>query len=853
MKSILFAINRIQTLLSKMLRAGKIVERSRYRGETMNRILQNKRPMNYMHQLPGDSMRNIAVVLLLLFLQPFAPAHAQRTAGVIHVGVVLDAPSERNTWILKEFEKQLTDFFVPQSDVRFVPEYTMTADGTLPGIRSAIDKLMRDPEVEIVLALGAVSSYEISQRKNLSKPVIASYVLDAELQGLPMKNGASGVKNLNYISVSYSAKTTISLFRTIVPFKKLAVLIEPVTLEGIPQLRERVAGEAKSMGVDMVWVPVAGSAQDALNQMPSDVDAVYVTPLTRLTEKGFHELVDGLIKRKLPSFSFLGKSEVELGVLAAYAPGDDVTRRARRVAVNMQRIFNGEDAGTIPVGFSSPAQLTINMATARAIGFSPDWNTLTEAELINIGSSGTSRTLSLSEVVQEAVQVNLSIKAARKSVESGSEDVSKARASLLPQVNASATGILVRKETAEASFGLQPERQVQGEVTFQQSIYSDKAWANYSIQGHAQDQRVSDEMRQELDICLQAATSYLNVLRANTLARIQRSNLKLTISNLELAKQRERVGASGKSDVYRWESEVASSRRSVLDADAQALVAQIQVNQILNHPLEEQFGTREVALDDSSLITSEKRLFAYTGNPRTFGVFRDFMVQEGFAASPELKQIESAIAAEERAKTSASRSFWLPDVGLQASLKNTFSKTGAGAEGPALPPTLPLSFPSTPDLTWNIGVQISLPIFQGGGRIAALEQTSIDLQRLALQKQSIQLSIEQRVRASLHIAGASSAGIQQAKNAAEAARKNLELVTDAYSRGAASIITLIDAQNASLVANEAAENAEYDFVIDLMNVERAIGKFDFFRSAADKESFFSRLESYYRSAGVDVH
>ncbi len=797
-------------------------------------------------------MKSIAVLLFFLFAQAPVPVQAQTKSKVIHVGVVLDAPSERNTWILKEFEEQLTGFFVPQYDVRFVPQFTETADGTIPGIRTSIDRLMVNPDVEIVLALGGVSSNEIAQRKNLSKPVIAAYVIDAELQGLPVRNGASGVKNLNYLSVSYSAKRTIKLFRDLVPFTKLAILIERVTLEGIPQLGPQVAAEAKSLGVEVVWVPASSSGKDALKNIPSDANAVYVTPVGTLTEEGFSDLVGGLIERKLPSFSYLGKPEVELGILASYAPGDDATRRARRVAINMQRILNGEDAGAIPVGFSSSSQLTINMATARAIGFFPDWNTLTEAELIKTQEKESKRTLSLVTAVKEAVQANLTLKAAQKAVESGEEEVSKAKASLLPQLMSTTTATLVRKQTAEASLGTQAERQLQGELTLRQSLYSDKNWANYSIEGYLQKGRESDLLREELDISQQAATAYLNVLRTKALAQIQRSNLKLTISNLELARQREAVGAGSKSDVYRWESEAATSRKNVIESDAQVQVALIAVNRMLNHPLEEQFGTQEIALDDPSLITGEKRLFKYFSNPNTFRVFRDFMTKEGIAASPEIKKIDAAIAAQDRAKASASRSLWLPEVGIQASLKNLFAKSGAGSQGPAFLSSLPITLPDAPDLTWNVGLQVSLPIFRGGADAAALEQSTIELNKLELQKQSAQQAIEQRVRAALHIAGSSYASIQQARNASEAAHKNLELVTDAYSRGAASIITLIDAQNSSLVAGEAAENAVYNFIIDLMNVERAIGTFNFSRSPEEKEAYFQRLDEFYSSAGVKV-
>ena len=75
-------------------------------------------------------------------------------------------------------------------------------------------------------------------------------------------------------------------------------------------------------------------------------------------------------------------------------------------------------------------------------------------------------------------------------------------------------------------------------------------------------------------------------------------------------------------------------------------------------------------------------------------------------------------------------------------------------------------------------------------------------------------------------------------------------MTDAYSRGAVSIITLIDAQQTTLAADEAAANAVYDFLVDLMNVERAVGRFDFFRTPEERESFLQRLSDFYRAAGV---
>jgi outer membrane protein TolC len=628
--------------------------------------------------------------------------------------------------------------------------------------------------------------------------------------------------------------------------------MNPGLLEAIPQLYERARQEAQALNAQMEFVPVTASSAAALQALPADADAVYISPLLQLPAREFDLLVAGVNQRRLPSFSYLGRAEVEKGVMASYAPTDDLTRRARRIASNMQRILRGEEAGSIPVDFSSASQLIINMATARAIGFYPNWKTLTEAELLNQEEMKTDRTLSLATSVKEAVRVNLELLAANKEVESGKQEVNKARANLLPQVEAAATGVLIKQETAEASFGQQAERQLDGSLTFSQLLYSEPARANFAIQKHLQAAREDERQGVELDIALQAATAYLNVLRAQALSRIQRGNLKLTMSNLELARLRESVGASGRSDVYRWESEAATSRKNVIDANAQTEVAKIEMNRVLNRPLEESFTIEETAVDDPVLITGEKRLFTYFANPQTFGVFRDFMVQEGLSAAPELQQLDAAIAAQRRVKTAASRAFWIPTVALQASLNNVFSRSGAGSEALQLPPSIPLTFPSAKDLNWNVGLQISLPLFTGMSRVAEEEQARVELDRLDLEREAAQLAISQRIRSATHAAGASHAGIEQARAAAEAARKNLELVTDAYRSGAVAIVTLLDAQNAALIADEAAANAVYGFLIDLMRVERAIGQFYFFRTEQEKEAHFKRLEEFYRNAGVAV-
>ena len=251
---------------------------------------------------------------------------------------------------------------------------------------------------------------------------------------------------------------------------------------------------------------------------------------------------------------------------------------------------------------------------------------------------------------------------------------------------------------------------------------------------------------------------------------------------------------------------------------------------------------------DPALVTSEPRLLEYFNTPETFRVFRDFMVAEGRGNSPQLHSLDAAIAATRRSRAAARRAFWLPDVSLDGALSNVFSRAGAGSSSPALGP---VDLPRAPDATWSLRVQGSLPIFDGLIRNATLQQANIELQRLDLERKAADLAVSGQIRAALQQAGASWSGIEQARIAARASRSNFELVTDAYSRGTTSITTLLDAQQAALSAEESAANAVYDFLIDLMGVERATGQFGFFRQAGEREAFFKRMDDFYRAAGVE--
>ena len=773
------------------------------------------------------------VIALVLGLVSSLPAQS----AAPRVALVLDQEAPGLEPQVAAFKREIQGFFRAGEITLLAPR---AGDGTAAGVSRALDRALSDSSVAAVVALGPIGSHQLAHAGEPKKPAIAATIVDAGWQGIPDKDGASGVHNLAYVDESYALSGTVADFHRMIPFRRMAVLLDPELLAVIPELAGNVRYLVRGADAGAVVIPARGTADQILAALPADADAVYLTPIPALGEAETARLIAGLSARRLPTLSHTTDA-VPAGALASYEPPEHWLRRARRVAVDLQRILAGEDAGTLPVRLVGAPRLTLNLATARTIGFSPGYSVRTDAELVGTDSLGPADTVSLAEAMRGAVAANLDLKTADLEVESGAQDVRLARSSLLPQVESRFGGTVTREGTAAASLGQQPQRQLDGELSFSVPLYSEQAWAGYGSERRLQQGREAGREQTRLDVVLDAAQAYISVLQARTLADVRRSNLYRNRTNLETARVREDVGSTSRADVYRWQGEVANARRDLIAAESQVQVATLTLKRVLNRPLDRPMAERSVTLGDPALLAQDSTVLGWFGDPARYAVLTRFLVSEALRVSPELAQADAAIAAEDRQHTAAGRALWMPTLSLQGGVYNVFNRDGAGSVAPTLPGGIALG--TGPDLQWQFRIQASLPLFTGFRRDAARAQSGFDLERLKVERAGAAQTVEQRVRAALETAASSYAAIALTREASDAANRNYELVSDAYARGTASITALIDAQDAAESSAEAAANAVHDFLLDLMRVERAMGDFGALRPAEQQQAFLERLHT----------
>jgi len=760
-----------------------------------------------------------------------------------NVGVLSDGAGARSIIPVEALKTEVRSLTVGEFDVAFPKDKQLHGNWSAAGVDAALDQLLNDPDVDIILADGSLGSQAAARRANLAKPVIATLVVDPALQGYPVSEGASGKPNFVYITNVQSIDADLSLYKEIVNFKHVGILVDAGVLESFGDFSAIKAAQLREMlGVELTPLPVGGSPAAAVAAIPDDIDAVLVTPLLRFGDDGIRELAAALIERKLPSFSTYGVPELYDGLLLATGgrPEDEL-RLVRRIALNIQRILLGDDPAVIPVALQESRRLAINMKTARAIKFAPGFTYLAEAEQLFADVEGGTSPLSLLEAMNLAAETNLGLRVASSDPLIAGAEVKSSRSELLPQFRLQAGAQRIDEDRAVPGF--QAEQSSDVEAAGSQLIYGDDQWAGYRIAGYLQAASEEAYRGQILDTLQASGSAYLNVLRLSAFEQVQRSNLEVTRTNLELARVRESVGQTGRADVLRWESEIATARQQLVEATASRRQAENQLLQLVNLPQDTKFRPDDASVERTLAMFTQPRFQALIDNSLTWQTFQNFVVEEGLLNSPEIGQVEQQILAGERQVTAAKRRYWLPQFNLDAAIGRNLNRSGAASDWSVL---------GIDDRSWSVGVNARLPVFNGGALRADLNKSRFTLTQAEDQRAFALQDVEPRVRIAMEQVSSSYSAIDLTAEAARASSENLKIIIDAYSKGARSVTDLINAQNNALFAELSAAQAKYVYLADVINVLRESGDFSLMLDPQNMNDWYRRVEEYFAEQGISL-
>ncbi|MFZ5951178.1 MAG: TolC family protein [Candidatus Rifleibacteriota bacterium] len=786
----------------------------------------------------------VKILLLLTFLFLFSIASSAET---IKVALVLDGGSEAEIAFAESLRSELEKMATDYDDIVVPQELVFHGNNDKVSIIAAIEKAVSAKEADALVCAGPLGSHLAAIRGKHVKPTFASQVINARIQLGDLADPKKARKNLNFINLNLDLTSLLDNLQQIRLAKSLAFIVDKNWQEIMPEMHDALQKLAELQGLKFRLI-LAEEAISGGGPAFAGFDAALVAPLNSLSEQQVLQLADMIAGAGMVSMSMIGSRPVEQGLFAGIYAEADRMKLARKLSLNLQRLLFDEDPATFDTAFTLNQRLSVNMKTARKLGVYPTWAQMTDAILFNAEPEDLEMKLSLTQVIETAVTRNLQLAAKRQEVEAGRHGVERARSNLRPKISLFARENVLDDDRAETIM-TPAKYTTQIGTDLMQVLFNEPARANIDIQKLMLAAKKDEEKALILDIMRDAALAYLNVLKTKTLQAIQRDNLEVTRANLEIAKFREEVGTSGPAEVYRWEIQMASARQAVIDASVMRKKAELALNQILNSQQEGEFTTADCDIFAKVFLLDQQKVAPYLDNMFGFKVFRDFLVKDTLARAPEINQLENAIDAQKRAHRSARRRYNNPTVALQGNFTRTLKESGLGEPKPPMPAPFSGFFKYPDKNDWYVGLNVSIPLHEGGDRPAAIRQAKASLLQLENNLAYMMQRLELNTRATLEDARASFASIGLSKTRSEYAVKALELVQNAYQRGAVNILDLIDAQNASLVSKEASANAMFNFFSDFVRVCRAVGSFEFILNKDSQGEWRQRLHDYYQENG----
>jgi outer membrane protein len=417
------------------------------------------------------------------------------------------------------------------------------------------------------------------------------------------------------------------------------------------------------------------------------------------------------------------------------------------------------------------------------------------------GQDNPPRVLHLDEAVKLGLEHHPGVLVAQAQTEAASGRVEQARSGYLPQVTGTALYERVHGSTSVRAGGAAaPPTQVGGAgLTY--NIWSAGVNATQLIWDFGQTvgrTRAATATREAQEASERTARfqAALEIRQAFFQAHAERALVKVgedTVTNMERHLRQIQgfveQGIRPEIDLAQAKTDLANARVTLINAQSGYLTAKAQLNQAMGIVQGTDYDVADEAL---APIPGED-----TGG--------DLLVRQALTARPEIAALQKQTKAAELTVSS-----------IQGAYGPTLSSFGGVSEaGPALDQL---------GLNWNIGLNLTWPIFQGGLTSGQVREARANVSSSQAQLTSAELSVRLQVEQARLGLTAAKVAITAAQDALENARQRLKLAEGRYESGVGSIIELDDAQVAALAAGAQLVQADYNLASARAGLLSALGK-----------------------------
>ena len=760
--------------------------------------------------------------------RPQAPnLQAAPNARTIEFAFVLDGPSDKNAEVLKTFQKTITVSLLPDYKASFPKDLVFVGDWTKQGSINASNKALASRAL-MVISLGYMSSDYYDEKKNKNK-----YVVTIDQYGLR----SFGEKFFNPVQQAVNDFVT---FQRLVPdMKKVAILINENFYKTQPNWDAIAAKKLKEKDchLDFVMVPVNSNVNASLAKIPSDVDGVFVTPLFNLTSDQRKQVYDYITSKKLPSFSSVGKEDVDLGAMLGAAAFDVDRKLAEATSFNIHGALHGNVVKNEQIPFYDDKVIFFNSDTAEAVGYVPPLRLLNNSKVI---SHKEVAKYDLDALLTALDDNNLDMARKKFLVSAARRSVASAYMRYLPTLRID-LGYQTYNSDYATSYSDIPTRVGLFTIGMDQVIYSPDLVTNIIVKHKKLKFDKAEAALTKANIEYQTANLYLDTLMLENAIKVQEEYLQEVRENLAIARVREKTGKCGKEETLRWTGAVSEAEKRLLSMQAEHKNVKIHINKLLFQDQKTDFQLKPLTASDPAFFSSDVHIIDHVRNPQKLEKFTQMLVDEVIYLSPETAKLKAAIAMKKAELSNYAQKFVMPNAKLTVEYSTQFDRhlpyedsghnqmkyVAAGYAGGISSPMGQYAWNNSPwlGLDRNSGrvlLAAQWKPIEGGHKFAEMARCKAELNELNAYLQEIDTEIEMKVRSVVNRAIAKYFMIEKSYKAMFAQGENYHMVKNQYLMGKVSINQVVDAQDMYFKEKLEAFNSQYEFFKELIWVQRGL-------------------------------
>lgn len=757
------------------------------------------------------------------------PLQVSPNAKSIELAFVFDGPSDKNAVVLNKFQTTITRSLLPDYKANFPKDLVFTGDWTEKGAIAVSDKALAS-RARMVISLGYMSSNYYSEKKNKNK-----YVVTIDQYGLR----DFGDKFFNPIQQMTNDFIT---FQKLVPtIQKTAILINENYYKTNKNWDAVISKklQEKKCNLKYTVIPVNTNINASLAKLPKDVDSVFVTPLYNLSTAQRKELYKLINAKKLPSYSSVGKEDVELGALLGTSTMDVDKKLAEATSFNIHGVLHGNVVKNEKIPFYDDKIIFYNSDTGEALGYTPPLRLLNNSVTI---SHKEIPECDLTLLLNTLDDNNLDMLRKQYLVSAARRSVASAYLRYLPTLRLD-LGYQTYNSSYASSYADIPTRAGAFTIGMDQVLYSPDLVTNIIVKHKKLKFNKAEEALTKANTEYNMANLYIDTLMLENMIKVQSELVQEMRENLAIARVREKTGKCGNEEVLRWAGEVSEAEKKLLSMQADFKNIKVHINKLLYKNQTTDFKFKPLVANDPAFFTSDLHIIDHVRDPKKLAQFTDMLVQEVIYLSPETTKLKAAIAMKKAEMSNYAQKFIMPNAKMSLEYTTQFdrnipyeeqghnqlkavqastavSKTGNPALfGPvwASSPYLGLNENS---FRFLVGAQWK-PI-EGGHKIAEIARCKAELNELNAYMAEVQTEIEMQVRSVVNRAIAKYFIIEKSYKAMFAQAENYQTVKTKYLLGEVPINQVADAQNLYFAAKIDALNSQYEFFKELVWVQRGL-------------------------------